>query len=251
MKKAILFSTLIAMSLLSYSQSRHNSPILTISEEPTAILEESVTGWSYSLDGKWISGENRIYKRILSSNIEQLEEDQNELGIDNFESISTYEFMYGEDTLLLILKPFTEGAYEYPRSGRGWDDWRSVHYFVIEKPKSEIASIKDTNLREYSYRLRASGTVQNVSRRRTLERIIPRINLEESSNRYLILQAEVYAESEIVRFMLYSNHQIFHDVRGVISDVTIRGNSLFGTPRLLEYVYFECDLNQFAELGLM
>lgn len=242
---------LMSLSFIGIAQTRLESPNLEIPEEPLAQLGEGVTGWSYSLDGKWISGENRIYKRIHSSQIEELEEDPNQLGIDNFEDISTYEFTYGEDTLLLIVKSFLDGRYEYPRSKRGWKDWRSVHYFVIEKPKSQWKDITDTTFREFRFRLRASGTVRKVSRRRTMERIIPRINLNQTSKRFLILQTEVYPATSTIRFMLYSNHSVFQDVRGILSDLTLRGNSLFGSQRLLDYAYFECDLTRFVQLEIL
>lgn len=251
MKNTILLLSLTLVSGVGFAQSRRNSPKMTIDPTPISTLDENVTGWSYSLDGKWIPGEYRIYQRILSSQMETLEDDPQQLGIDNFETISTYPLYYGDDTLLLITKLFLDGEYDYPRSKRGWDDWWSVHYFVIDKPADHHVDLNDSSLHEVEYRLRASGTIQDVSRRKILQKIEERINLETSTNRYLILQTQFYSESNTARFMLYSNHSIFHDVRGIVEDLAVRGHSLFGTPRLLDYVYFECDLNRFLELGIL
>lgn len=248
-----LKTTLIAAILPSFlmAQTRVNSPQIQIGEEPIGVLDENFKGWSYSLDGKWISGEQCVYHRILSVQEDLLNSDEQKLGIDNFNEIRVHELYYGKDTLLLLLKPFEAGYYKYPRSKTGWKTELRIHYFVIEKPKEALAEINDTVFHSMEYKLYDSGTLNNTSVRRSIDEISQRLNLTKTSNRYLYLDFEVYKSTSVIRFMLYANHEIFHDLQGTVDDLTIRGKSLFGTPQLLNYIYFEADLKAFSQLHLL
>ena len=234
-----------------YGQTRTNTPEVKISEEPIASMEEGFTGWTYSLDGKWISGENCIYPRLLSVQNDRLKSPPYSLGIDNMKEIQVYEVLYGADTLLLILKPYEDGYFKYASSQTGWRSQKSIHYFIIDKPKSHLNEIQDTLLHTLEYKLYDSGTIQDISLRKAIPEISKRLNLSQKSNRILFLDYQVWKETGVIRFMLYANHEVFHDLRGTVSDITIRGKSLFGTPQLLNYIYFEADLNVFSQLNIL
>ena len=239
------------MPTLLFGQTRISTPDVRISEEPVAVMEEGFTGWTYSLDGKWIKGENCIFPRLLSVQNDRLKTPPYSLGIDNMQEIQVYEVFYGADTLLLILKPFEDGYFKYTSSQTGWRKQNSIHYFVIDKPKSHLNEIQDTLLHTLEYKLYDSGTISDISLRKSIPEISKQLNLSQKSNRLLYLDFQVWKETGKIRFMLYSNHEVFHDLRGTVGDITIRGKSLFGTPQLLNYIYFEADLNVFSQLNIL
>jgi hypothetical protein len=240
----------LAISLTTYAQTRTSTPDMVFGEEPIGLLEDDVNGWTYSLDGKWMKGENVVYPRVQSRNNEKLEKPPCQFGIDNFSKMAVHEIQYGKDTLFLLVKFFENGYFKYPRTQSGWKSEKGLHYFVFKKPKQHIANITDTLRHTFTAKLINSGTLTDVSHRRYLDKIEERINLEERSNRFLYFDFEFYQKTDVLRFMIYANHEVFHDLRGTITDLDISGKTLFGTPQLLDYIYFETTFTAFRELKL-
>lgn len=232
------------------AQVRTDEPDVLFSEEPLGIIEEGLTGWTYSLDGKWISGENVVYPRIQSRNTDKLKNEPYKFGIDNISKMALHEIYYGADTLLLLVKFFEIGYFKYPRTQSGWKDQNGLHYFVFEKPRQQLQNVTDSIRQTFKAKLINSGTLTDVSQRKYLKKIEERLNLLEASNRYLYFDYELYQQKDVLRFMIYSNHEVFHDLRGTNTDLSIKGKTLFGTPQLLDYVYFETTFTTFSELKL-
>jgi hypothetical protein len=72
-----------------------------------------------------------------------------------------------------------------------------------------------------------------------------------SSNKYLHLDLQLWRTENILRFNLYSNHEVFSDLEGTVTDLKIKGKSLFGTEQLMNYIYFETELTTFAQLNIL
>ncbi len=251
MKRITLIAGIILLIVIAAkAQTRESTPDMIFSEEPIGLLEEDITGWTYSLDGKWLSGENVVYPRLQSRNTEKLNKPPYKFGIDNFSKMALHEIHYGRDTLLLLVKFFENGYFKYPRTQSGWKSQKGLHYFVFEKPNQQLVNITDTTRHTFTAKLINSGTLTDVSYRKYLDRVEERVNLEESSNRFLHMDFELYRETDVFRFMIYANHEVFHDLRGTVTDLDIKGKSLFGTPQLLDYVYFETTFTAFRELKL-
>ena len=249
--KHTAITTLLSLSFLCMvAQHRASTPDMLFGEDPIGIIDEGITGWTYTLDGKWISGENVAYPRIQSRNNAVLNNPPYQFGIDNITQMALHEIIYGSDTVLLLVKFFENGYFKYPRTQSGWKNQKGLHYFVFEKPRHKLSSVADTTRQTFTVKLINSGTLMDVSQRKYVNRIEERINLEEKSNRLLYFDFELYKDTDVLRFMIYANHEVFHDLRGTVTDLEIKGKTLFGTPQLLDYVYFETTFTAFSELKL-
>ncbi|MCT4625072.1 MAG: hypothetical protein N4A46_15720 [Schleiferiaceae bacterium] len=251
MKTLYATITFILFFISGIAQERKSKPVPEINENTYGILDEEITGWTYSLDGQWIGNESLIIKRgLYHQHNNQSASDEN-LGIDNFKNIIAHEIYYNEDTLLLLVKIFDDGYYKLPRSKKGWKDRLSLHYFVVNNEIPSIDSLQDSVLHQLRYRLIDSGTIKQVSKKKYLEPIKAKLNIIEPSNKYLHLDIQFWRSTNILRFNLYSNHEVFNDLEGTVSDLKINGKSLFGTEQLMNYIYFETDLNSFSKLNLL
>jgi hypothetical protein len=233
------------------AQDRINKPIPEINEISSGSLIEEITGWSYSLDGRWIEQENTIPKRILYKQKTKDKSPQNELGIDNIKNLQIHEIYYDQDTLLLLVKLFEDGFYKFPRSRSGWKSQTSLYYFIFPKPKVSLDELQDSSAYQLKFKLVDSGQIKDVSKKKYLDPVESKMNLMYSSNKYLHLDIQLWRNENIMRFNLYSNHEVFNDLEGTVTDLKIKGKSLFGTEQLMNYIYFETELTTFAQLNIL
>lgn len=251
MKNSILYIVFVALSINVYAQQRVNKPIPIINEASRGSLIEEITGWSYSLDGRWISQDMTIPKRILYKQKTQDKSPQTELGIDNIKNLHLHEIYYDEDTLFLLVKLYDDGYYKFPRTKTGWKSQTSLYYFIFPKSDLTLAELSDSAAHRLKFKLIDSGEIKDISKKKYLAPIESKMNLMYSSNKYLHLDMQMWREENIMRFNLYSNHEVFNDLEGTVTDLKIKGKSLFGTEQLMNYIYFETELTTFAQLNIL
>lgn len=227
-------------------QLRENNPLPVLAEEPTGILEEAITGWCYSLDGQWVSEENTIPVRAVSRDKQTYKSDENALGLDNLQAIKTYPVQYGKDTLFLIVKFFKEGSFKYPATKSGWKTQLNAYYYLVP-----ISFLKDLNAlynqeeKKLMVEMIHGGLVSNIKERNALEEIEKQLIVKDSYDRNMVLHIKPFLEQKVVQFQLYSLHEIFSDVEGVLHNFTLNGKSVYGSPVLLNYIYYETPLDNF------
>jgi hypothetical protein len=242
----------LCLPLLSAAQLRENRPLPQFTEEPTSVLADSVSGWSLSLDGQWIQGEKLIYPRLISRDEEAYEQNENSLGVDNFEALQLYPVQYGEDTLILLVKLYTRGFYKYEVSKKGWKTETNAYYFLVEKRdlKNALSAI-DTSVSMLKMGLLDGGMLVDVNPRKVLKDIVATLRVRERYDRVLVVMAQRVPETKKMRFHLFSLHQVFPDVEGVLKDFTMRGKTMYGSRFLFDFLYYETDekiFNRFFSL---
>lgn len=233
-----------------FSQKRVNKPIPEINELSTGRLLENVTGWSYSLDGRWIDRECTIPARILYRQKTQNKSPQSELGIDNIQNLYIHEIYYDADTLLLLVKLYEDGYFKFPRSRSGWKKQTSLQYYIFPKPNLDLEDLEDALTHRLKFKLVDSGNIRDINRKKYLLPVEQKMNLMHHSNKVMHLDLQMWREENILRFNLYSNHEVFNDLEGTVTDLKIKGKSLFGTEQLMNYIYYETDLTTFAQLNI-
>jgi hypothetical protein len=251
MEHPFLYFAFLMCSLNIIAQERINKPIPMVNEISRGSLLEEITGWSYSLDGRWISQDMTIPKRILYKQKTQEKSPQTELGIDNIKNLHLHEIYYDQDTLMLLVKLYEDGFYKFPRTRSGWKSQTSLFYFIFPKPKIGLEELQDSSSHQLKFKLVDSGEIKDVSKKKYLEPIESKMNLMYSSNKYLHLDLQLWRTENILRFNLYSNHEVFSDLEGTVTDLKIKGKSLFGTEQLMNYIYFETELTTFAQLNIL
>lgn len=243
---------LLCLPAILVAQERKNRPLPQFTKEPTSVLADSVSGWSLSIDGQWIEAEKLIYPRLISRDKDAYESNENSLGLDNFEEFRLYPVQYGQDTLILLVKLYTRGFYKYEVSKKGWDTELDAYYFLVKKENLEGAlSAIDTTVHMHKMELLDGGVLSNVSSRKVLKEIMAKLRVRERYDRVLVLMAQRMAATKKMRFHLFSLHQVFPDVEGVLKDFSMRGKTVFGTRFLFDFIYYETDekiFNRFFSL---
>ena len=239
----------LLLPMVVMAQAREEKPLPIIAEEPTGILEENITGWSYSLDGQWMSAKNTIPPRGVSRDKDFYESRENKLGLDNTIELRTYPVKYGDSTLLLILKLYESGTYKYQATKSGWRTQIDGYYYLVPfSALSQLSSLENGKLQRITIEMIQGGRLTDVSPKKVLEALEEQLIVKESYDRNLIMQIRPYKEKNIAQYNLYSLHEIFPDVEGVLRDFTINGKSLYGSKLIMDYFYYEVPLDLFGQL---
>ena len=241
--KNLLF---LLLPVFTFAQNREEKPLPIIAKEPTGSLEENITGWSYSLDRQWVSAENIIPVRAVSRDKNIYKSHENELGLDNLKMLQAYPVKYGEKTLLLLVKFFKTGDYKSPATQSGWKTQLNAYYYLIPFDElKQLSELPDGQEKKIVIEMIHGGLVSDIKTSEALDEIEEKLIVKDSYDRNMILQLRPFQEKNIVQFQLYSLHEIFSDVEGVAHDFTLNGKSVYGSPVLLDYIYYETSLDNF------
>lgn len=244
MRKLIV---LLALCQGVMAQPRENKPLPVFTKKPLKVLDDGITGWSFSKDGQWISEDMTIPPRLISTDEELYNTKTNKLGNDNIEELRSYPILYGNDTLVMIVKLYKTGNYEYERTKRGWDDYFIGYYFIVDHKEllklgtlSNETSIIELEMRDF-------GSVSKTKPSNVLSDIKEKLIIKEKTDRFLTFTIRKIDESSKIQFQMASLHDVFTDVEGVLNDFQIRGKSVYGKKELLDYIYYELDAYTFQD----
>ncbi len=238
---------LLTLSQWLSAQPRQSKPLPKLSEKPLKVLDEGITGWSYSLDGQWVSAEMKIPVRLISTNEDEYDTRINRLGNDNIEELQLYPVIYGNDTLVMLVKLYETGQYRYQHTQKGWDDHLMAYYFIFNQGELNQLQTIDTNTTNIELPLRDFGLISNTSPGKVAEDIGKRLIIKPSTGRLLTFTIRKIGESEKIQFQFASLHEIFPGVEGVLNDFTLKGKSVYGNRLLLDYLYYEMDQSTFKD----
>lgn len=220
-------------------QVHKSKPLPQLSEEPVHLIDENIKGWSYSLDGQWLSREMNIPPRLISTNHEAFETHEAELGLDNIEELQLYPMLYGSDTLLALVKIYRNGNYEFEATQRGWDDYNQAYYFVFEPGELDQLKSVGSEPSIIKIKLRGFGELRQFKKRKVRSHLKDDLLVKDKTNRVLAITMKV--EEGTAYFQMASLHSIFSDVEGVLHDFKRQGSSLYGSPILLDYLHYSYD----------
>lgn len=241
----------IVFLLLSFhitAQIRKNEPLPQFSKRPHSVLKKDVTGWMYSLDGQWTSAKKTIPIQAVSRNKKRYRTRINKLGSDNFEEFRLYPTLYGEDTLILLLKIYTDGYYKYKYTKKGWKSITNVSYYLFNKNALNVLDeLKDSIVQKITINILDAGTIKDVQKSDALEAVRRIIAVNEDFDRVFIAMIQPLTVFDRIRFQFYSQHKVFNDVEGVLHDFTINGKSLYHDESLFNYLYYETDIDNFSD----
>lgn len=242
----ILIFCLISFSL--FSQPREERPLPEYREEPIKTLEEGITGWSYSKDGQWVKGKGHIPIVSISTKEENYETDQAQVGLDNIDQLWLEPIKYGDDTLVGLIKIYTEGFYEYPVTQRDWDERTNAYYFIFKKKGLEkLRNFEDTTVSNVRLNLMAGGLLKDIKTKHIIENIEKNTVVRYRYDRDLVFTMQKPANDTIRRFQFFSIHEIFPDVEGVLEDFTRGGRTVYGSTVLFDFLYYELSDPRFRE----
>lgn len=236
-----LLILLLSGSLMA--QVHDSKPLPRVSKEPAHIIDEGITGWSYSKDGQWISADMKIPVRMLATAKEEYDKDENELGLDNILELRLYPVLFGEDTLVALVKIFENGKYDYEATKRGWDTYKTGYYFLFDA--SELSKLRDldTTASVIKLNLRDFGSLQDVNTRRLERQLMKNMLVKSETDRHLAMS--IRKSQEKVYFQFASMHEVFADLQGVLHGFGFRGQTLYGKPSLINYIHYEYGLEDF------
>lgn len=245
MYKALCFC-LLNISLVA--QPREEKPLPQFREEPLHIIEEGITGWSYSIDGQWVSSEKHIPPIAVSTSKKDYKSDEAKLGMDNIQQLMLVPAKYGEDTLVALIKIYTHGEYEFPISKKGWDEVTYAYYFIFKARYLEkLHSFNDTVTKNLRISLLDGGTLRDIKAKNAIEEMNKRAVIRNRYDRDLVITLQKRGDKPIMMFQLYSMHEIFSDLEGVYSDYTRRGTTLYNSTELLKYLHYTINLKKFRQ----
>lgn len=237
---------LLLLSANGFAQIHQNKPIPEIIEESVKSIDDGIIGWSKSIDGQWISKEMTIPERLNSQNIEAYETNESELGMDNIDQLLLYKTIYGGEELYTLVKIFNSGYYKYSATKQKWQSTKAAYYYIFEA--GDLQKIQDIsgNSTLVKIPLRDYGHLEDVKSKKILESLKKRIVIKDKTDR--ILSAHLKLDSEHkdkIYFQLSSQHIVFVEVEGVLNDFKLRGNTIYNSPLLLDYLHYEFDKSEF------
>lgn len=240
---------LLLIGFQAFSQRRESRPLPIFDELPYAELTDSVQGWSFSLDGQWLAQQKLIPVRGVSRNEQFYDQKSNTLGLDNFVKFQVFKVDYGRDTLVCFVKLFTEGKYEYPTRQKGWDEYLSAYYMIVNY--RDLRRLKNVEQQEVVVkRVEAldGGLISDVKEKKVLKAIKERIIVKPEYDRNLVFTLQLFKKDNIARFQICSLHDIFPDVEMVRKDFTRRGHTVYGSVRLFDFIYYEANYEDLMRL---
>lgn len=244
MRKLIVLLTLTQWVM---AQPRENKPLPVFTKEPVKVIDDDITGWSFSKDGQWISDDMRIPVRLISTNEDEYKTRVNELGNDNIEELQLYPILYGSDTLVMLVKLYETGSYKYEHTQKGWEDQTIAYYFIFDHKELRQLRFMTEKAKVFELALKDFGQIADTKPKRVLDAIREKIIIKESTDRFLTFMARKLNDPEVIQFQFASLHDVFTDVEGVLNDFQLRGKSIYGKPLLLDYLYYEVDQKLFID----
>jgi len=246
----ISFTFLVFFFCLSaQGQNRKSRPLPQFDNLPYATLSDSILGWSFSLDGQWLSALNTIPARGVSRDDEFYASKENLLGIDNIQKLLVYRVEYGKETYACFVKIFKQGKYKYATRKKGWKEYTSAYYWIVNQ--KDLLALKDLNSNEVVVeRIEAfdGGLIADIKEKDLLIKIKERVVIKPNYDRNLVFTLQITKSPKMMRFQICSLHDIFPDVAGVGKDFTQRGRTVYGATALFDYLYFEVDYYKFIKL---
>lgn len=247
----------VLLPFLIFAQKRENRELPIFEPIPYYSVGDSISGWSLSADGQWVSRANTIPVIGISRNEDFYNRKDNALGIDNVKRLLAYKVKYGQDTLICLLKIYTNGQYRYPNRRRGWETFHSGYYWLVRYRDLRNAlnyfDEQDSNeafvLRIKALEGRAIKEIDDIDdEEEVLNHIISTTIIKPDFDRNLVLTLQEGSDDNLIRFHICSLHVIFTDVEGVLKNFTKRGRSVYGSVRLFDYLYFEMDRRNFMQI---
>ncbi len=250
------FISLCSLLIVTYqpliAQEHQNQPLPQVESQPSAVIANNLIGWSLSLDGQWLSEEHIIPPRGISTNEDWYKSDVNKIGIDNISELQLYKLNFGNDTLLALVKVYENGSYRLEATKQGWKKRQDAYYYIFDaadlKSLQEISfepTIVKIDLRDY-------GLLRDINADKVVSSLVKSLRILEETDRQLVVVAQRQQNSNI-HFQLSSQHKVFKDVEGVLQDFTLRGESIYGLPKLLDYLHYSyktADFFNFFNLPL-
>ncbi len=244
MRKLIV---LLALCQGVMAQPRENKPLPIFTKKPVKVIDDHIEGWCFSLDGQWVSKEMTIPPRLISTNEDSYDTKVNKLGNDNIEELQMYPILFGNDTLVMLVKLYKTGKYDYESTQRGWDDYLMAYYFVVDHKELLKLGKISTETSIIELQMRDFGTIGHTRSSSVLNDIKKKIIIKPKTDRFLTFTARKVEETSKIQFQFASLHDIFTDVEGVLNDFQIRGKSIYGNKELLNYMYYEIDTYEFQD----
>ncbi len=239
---------LVLFSLQLSAQLRNDEPLPQFSKRPYSVLKKGVQGWMYSIDDQWTSAKKTIPERAISTNEKFYKSKEHKLGSDNFEEFRIYPTLYGKDTLVLLVKIFSDGYFKYEFSKKGWKKTSNVSYYLFNKNALDVLdNLKDSTVQTISIDLLDAGTIRNIKKSNVMKAIQRKVAINEDFDREFIAMIQPFTVMDRIRFQFFSLHKVFRDVEGVRKDFTINGQSMYLDDRLFDYLYYETEIENFSE----
>ncbi len=246
MRKLIVLLTLCQAVL---AQPRENKPLPEFDEKPFKVLDEGLIGWSLSKNGQWISSEMVIPNPIVSTNNRKLKDRKNQLGNDNISELQLFKMAYGKDSLVILVKFYKTGRYEFESTKKGWDEFNRGYYFVfrqsefdkLKKIEEEVVLIK-LPLLDY-------GSLGQIKKSKTYDVLQEKMVVKNEGKRFLTFTIQKHQDN--IRFQFSNQHDLFDDVQGILNDYKVKGKSIYKSPGLLSYIYYEASSDLFYDFFSM
>jgi len=249
----ILTIYLVLASVWSLGQIRESEDLPVFDPVPYFSLNDSITGWSLSLDGQWLGWSKIIPPIGVSRNEEFYEAKHNQFGIDNIQNLFVYHVKFGSDTLICLVKTFKNGEYKYPARKRGWHNYVDAYYCILHYKdlKKALAFFEDKKDDEvYVLRIKTldSKLLSDIKERDILEEVKSNVIIRPNYDRNLALTLQNNKRDSTIHFHICNLHELFNDVEGVRQPFSRRGRSVYGSVKLFDYLYFEVDKTAFFEI---
>jgi ssDNA-specific exonuclease RecJ len=249
----ILIFGLVHLSFLSVAQERESESLPLFDPLPYFSISDSISGWSLSSDGQWIDWPNIIPPIGISRNEDFYEAKHNQFGIDNIKNLSAHHVKYGKDTLICLIKTFSNGEYKYPARKKGWKNYTDAYYciFHYKDLKKALAFFEEKDDEEvHVLRIKTldSKLLIDIRENNIIENIKASVIINPNYDRNLVLTLQNNKRSETLYFHISNLHEIFYDVEGVRKPFSRRGRSVYGSTQLFNYLYFEVDKKDFFEV---
>lgn len=242
-----LIALLLLFAVQLSAQPRINQPLPIISKKPIATLKRGVKGWSLSKDGQWVSDKRTIPMNLNSLDKQGRYERGNSIGLDNFKELRIYPVISGHDTLVLLTKLYESGYYKYKKSENGWKKIKKCHYFIFHKSElSKLDALKDSLVQDVHLKMLDNGEITYEYKAQILTKIKQQLVISDKHGYDFVASLQPFTQDNKLRFQLYALHKDFGDVKGVIKDVKVKGETVYGTPLLFEKLYYETDIDTFS-----
>ncbi|MFT7249474.1 MAG: hypothetical protein ACI97P_002255 [Arcticibacterium sp.] len=249
----ILIFALVHLSVSSFAQKRESESLPLFDPLPYFSISDSISGWSFSSDGQWIEWPNIIPPIGISRNEDFYKAKHNLFGIDNIKTLSAYHVKYGKDTLICLVKTFSNGEYKYPARKKGWKNYTDAYYCVLyykdlKKALAFFEEKDDEEVHVLKIKTLDSKLLTDIKERNLIEDIKANVIIKSNYDRNLVLTLQNNKRLNTLYFHLSNLHEIFNDVEGVRKPFSRRGRSVYGSTQLFNYLYFEVDQKDFLEI---
>lgn len=258
--KHLLLLLLALGSFTLTAQVQDNDPLPLIGKKPLRQLDKEISGWCKSPDGQWLIERQKIPLRVNSRTSKKERSEERSLGEDNIEALELYPVVYGSDTLVMLVKNFSDGAFELQQTRRGWQKWQSLYYYIFSRDYLAVIrqSAKPGNS-EVAIPLVANGQV-NKTGGTALDAIAAQLNFNQPTDMQLIVKSRIRKSGEenqdkdsevgLVQFQFYCLHPQSGDVEGVLKPLKINGKSIYSSSQLLDHAYYQVSAQEWQNFFL-